>query len=165
MAKRLPKDAFNLTPRLNVLGKGKEDKEDKTLIPNPDAMEQDVELSKKLVMSLPLDIRTKRDLAIDYMNPEETLAAYVQTVDQNPPFDWSTLTMIAPSDDIARQSISLIQSGRANFLKEENKFNASWNENQVPLPPGVPSKDDLATIIEKNIEMQRQEALDQTSSL
>lgn len=164
MSQKLPKDAFHLTPRLNILGKG-EQTEDKKLLPDPDPVENDVEMSKKLIASLPLAIRTRRDIAIDYMNPEDTLPAFVQTEDENPPFDFSTLTLLMPSDDIAKQSISLLQTSRANFLKEENKYNTSWPENETALPEGAPSQAELQALIERNINMQLQESLDQTSSL
>ena len=146
------------------MGKG-DQKEDKELIPDSDAREYDVETSKKIVASLPLEIRTKRDMAIDYMNPEETLPAFVSTIDENPAFGFSTLTMIAPSDDIARQTITMLQTGRANYLKEENKYNASWEENSEGLPSQAPTYADLESMIQKNIDMQHQEAIDQTSSL
>jgi poly-D-alanine transfer protein DltD len=164
MAKQQPKSSFFLTPRLNILGKG-EDQKDKVLLPNPDPTERDVETSRKLVASLPLDIRTRRDLAIDYMNPQETLPKYIKSEDENPAFDFSTLTMIYGDDGLAKQTVNLIQQGRAAYIKEENKYNSVYPENASAIVDGAPTYSDLQTLIDKNLEMRRVTALDATSSL
>lgn len=162
--KNLPKDAYFLTPRLNILGKGGEEKDQK-ILPSQDQMEEDVEVSRKLVAQIPLSIRTRRDMAIDYMNPTEELSKYIKSEDESPAFDWSTLTLIAPFDGIPKQTISLIQTARANYLKEENKYNSTWPENETPVPRGAPTQSDFKAMYEKNAAMVHQTSLDQTSSL
>lgn len=164
MAKRQPKSSFFLTPRLNILGKG-DDQKDKVLFPASDPTERDVETSKQLVAGLPLDIRTRRDMAIDYMNPQETLPKYIKSEDENPPFDMSSLTLIYGSDGLAKQTVNLIQQARASFIKEESKYNAVLPENATAVSDGAPTYTDLQTLIDKNMAMQHQTALDQTSSL
>lgn len=164
MNRTLPKDSFFLTPRLNILGKG-DDQKDKTLFPNVDPTEKDVEYSKALVASLPLAFKTRRDLAIDYLNPREELPKYIKSEDENPPFDFGTLTLITGSDELARQTVSLIQMGRASYVKEENKYNSVLPENAMAVADGAPTYAELSGLISRNVDMQHQQALDQTSSL
>lgn len=164
MAKRQPKSSFFLTPRLNILGKGGDEK-DKVLFPASDPTERDVEVSRRLVAGLPLDIRTRRDLAIDYMNPQETLPKYIKSQDESPPFDLSTLTLIYGSDGLAKQTVNLIQQGRAAYIKEENKYNSVYPENATAVSEGAPTYTDLQGLIDKNLEMRHVTALDATSSL
>lgn len=164
MSRKVPKNSFFLTPRLNILGKG-DDQKDKVIFPNAEPADEHVEYSKALVASLPLDIKTRRDLAIDYMNPREELPKYIKSVDENPAFDLSSLTLITNSDELAKQTVSLIQSGRASFIKEENKYNSVMPENASAVAEGAPSYSELRSLIETNVAMQHQSSIDQTSSL
>lgn len=86
-------------------------------------------------------------------------------MDENPAFDLSSLTLITNSDELAKQTVSLIQSGRASFIKEENKYNSVMPENASAVAEGAPSYSELRKLIETNVAMQHQSSIDQTSSL
>lgn len=161
--RKLPRNTYPLTSKMGILKKG-EQKSDKELLPATGILESDVELSKEFVSSLPLSVRTKRDIAIDYGNPEELMASYTASEDENPPFDWSTLTMIAPGDEIAKQAVSSLQRAAVNFRKEDTKYDQGLPEN-IGGDVDDETSAEMRKFIEDNINMQRQQSLDQTASL
>lgn len=73
--------------------------------------------------SIAFSDRVSRDLAIDRMNPEETLPKFIRTEDQIPDFKPQLLTMDDPSDGAAMDQVNLVQTAFSNFVKEENKYN------------------------------------------
>jgi hypothetical protein len=121
-----PGDAFFVTPRLNVLYNAEDDE---VLLPESDAVEEDVEETKHIISSLPLESRTHRDLAVHMMNPREELAKFTKTIDENPAFDFTTVSLISPYDALARKQVQFVMASRANYIKEENKYNSVNPEN------------------------------------
>lgn len=122
-----PSDAFFITPRLNVLY---DEKEDEVLLPDMDPMEEDVEETKRIISSLPLESRTHRDIAVHMMNPREELPKFTKTIDENPAFDFNSITLISPYDTLARKQVQFIMQSRANYIKEENKYNSVAPQNE-----------------------------------
>lgn len=159
----------HLTPRLNILGKQEEKVDlDDILEPNPDPSEADLEYSRQIIASLPLSSKLHRDLAIDYMNPREELAKFVQTEDQIPAFDFTTLGFLAPYDDEAKQQIGLVQEAAKNWAVEEGKYNPQATSGKEPpgkSEPGYFTEAEWTKMLMANLDMQHQTALDQTSSL
>lgn len=121
-----PGDAFFVTPRLNVLYN---EEDDEVLLPTSDPMEEDVEETKRIISSLPLASRTHRDLAVHLMNPREELPKFTKTIDENPAFDYSTVSLISPYDSLAKKQVQFVMASRANYIKEESKYNSVNPEN------------------------------------
>jgi hypothetical protein len=125
-------------------------------------------LSKEILAALPLRSRTQRDLAIDYMNPREQLASYTQSEDQILPFDYSTLTFIAPFDGVAKQQIEMVKRGIRSWAAEDSKYQPDSVAEDEALNSGDPAFEKEMTwqaMYRKNLDWMHQVALDQTSSL
>jgi len=157
-----------LTPRLDILDKKdkKLDAED-ILAVRTDNLDDKNSYSRKIIAALPLSSKIHRDLAIDYMNPREELAQYIKTEDTIPAFDMSTLTLIRPEDSLAKNQIGLIKQSIESWSTEENKYNPGAPD---PVKGGVSNNQPISAakwnkILEQNLKMQYQTALDQTSSL
>lgn len=154
---------------MNILGKPEEPVDlDDILAPNPDPTEEDLEYSRQIIAALPLTSKLHRDLAIDYMNPREELAKYVQTEDQVLPFDFTTMGFLAPYDNEAKQQIGLVQQAARSWATEEGKYNpqAPPQKQEDPISePGYFSEKEWYNMLMTNLDMQHQTALDQTSSL
>lgn len=123
--------------------------------------------SKQIIAALPLGSKIHRDLAIDYMNPREELAQYVKSEDTIPAFDYSTLTMMTPEDDLAKQQIGLVKAGIQNWAAEENKYNPDAPDKPATTTTFDAMRDssNWAKVLKQNLLMQHQTAIDQTSSL
>lgn len=143
-----PSDAFFLTPRLNVMY---DEKEDEVLLPDADPREGDLEETKKIIASLPLESRTHRDLAITMMNPREELPKFTKTIDENPAFDFNTISLLGPYDAMAKKQVQFIMQSRANYIKEESKYNAVKPQN--------------AEAVHAQVEPAGRDAVDQTQPL
>lgn len=110
----------------------------KLLTKKADKIEGDVEVSKRVLGSLPFSSRMARDIRIDYDNPREELPKYTKTEDQIPPFDKSALTMISGSDGFSKQQLQMVISGRENYVKEETKFDRTLEDYENTLGTHTP---------------------------
>jgi hypothetical protein len=96
---------------------------DQKLLWKKSRIEQDSEISSRILAALPFDSRLHRDIRIDYGNPREELPKYTKYVDEIPPFDQPAISMMIPYDDQAIQQVDLVRAGRSNYAFEENKYN------------------------------------------
>lgn len=92
-------------------------------IPGYEKLQGSADESYKTLNHLLLTDRVHRDLTIDRFNPREELSRYTRTEDQIPDFTPFLRTMFDPSDGEAQQQVNLVQSARANFILESNKYN------------------------------------------
>lgn len=67
--------------------------------------------------------RVERDMAIDHFNPEQQLPQFTRTEEQIPDFRPQMLRMDAEGDGEAMDQVRLVQTGRANFVLEDGKYN------------------------------------------
>ena len=158
----------HLTPKLDILNKKDGTPEvDDVIKAQTDNLDTKTDYSRKIIAALPLSSRLHRDLAIDYMNPQEELAKYIQTEDTIPAYDMTTLSLLVPEDGAAKQEVGLYKQSIVNWAKEENKYNP-----QAPDIPGKDVSDPYAysgakwnKILQQNLLWQHQTAIDQISSL
>jgi len=74
------------------------------------------------IMDMGLTDRTVRDITIDHMNPDEVLPRYIRSEDEIPDFKPQLVRMYAPQDGEATDQVQMVQSARANFIKEDTKY-------------------------------------------
>lgn len=157
-----------ISHRLNILGKEEEKIDvDDIMRGSEDGGEVKNILSKELLAAFPLTSRTQRDLAIDYMNPREELAKYIQSEDENPPFDFSSMTFLAPYDGIAKQQVDLVKRGIRSWMEEDTKYDPETVSQSETLggDPSYQKEREWEAMYRKNVDWMHQVALDQTSSL
>lgn len=158
-----------VTPKLDILqNKNKKLDVDDILGLSGDKTDEKNDYSKEIIASLPFSSKLHRDLYSDEVNPREELNKYTESEDVIKPFDMAPLTLISPDDDLAKQQISLIQRGIRSWATEESKYDPSAQS----MTSGDSSEDAAIvsgakwnSILQKNLLMQYQTALDQSSCL
>lgn len=101
------------------------------------------ETADKMVQQLHLGRRIDADMAMDRFNPEEKLPISANMEDQIPDFKPHLLSLAAPGDYTAHDQVAMVQSARANYLKEDLKYDnpkpsinyPTSTDFQLPPPP------------------------------
>lgn len=157
-----------ISHKLNILGK-EDEKVDVDDIMKGSEKGGEVKniLSREILDAFPLRSRTQRDLAIDYMNPREELAQFTQSEDENPPFDYSAMTFIAPYDGMAKQQIDMVKRGIKSWAAEDSKYDPEslGKDEALEIDPAYEPEKTWRAMYRKNLDWMHQVALDQTSSL
>lgn len=158
-----------VTPKLDILqSKTKKLDVDDVLGLSGDKTDEKNDYSKEVIAGLPFASKLHRDLYMDEVNPREELNKFTESEDVIKPFDMSPLTLIAEGDELAKQQISLIQRGIRSWTAEENKYNPtaqSMTSDEGSEDAPIISGAKWNSILQKNLLMQYQTALDQSSCL
>lgn len=80
------------------------------------------ESADKMIQDLHLTRRIDLDMAMDRFNPKEQLPISANMENQIPDFRPRLLDVAAPGDYSAHDQVKMVQTGRANFIKEDLKY-------------------------------------------
>lgn len=173
---RKKRDYQSMATKLQMLQEGEHYSHDgepalkeRTLFKNPDREESNVDMSKRVLQSLPITQRFQRDAHIDYSNPREELTKFTQGVDEILPFDQGALSIFRPYDFDARQQVGLVIKGRGSYMDEEGKYDVTMDNYKEKLQRrlgsvGGQQPDPQPTPSEKR-ELARASLMESTSAL
>lgn len=83
---------------------------------------QSKDSADKMVQSMHMGRRIDLDMALDRFNPQERLPISKNMEDQVPDFKPTMLDLAAPEDYSAHDQVAQVQTARANFLREDLKY-------------------------------------------
>lgn len=137
-----------LNTRLDILQEGEHYREDlkpatkeRMLFKTDGSEEKNVQESKEFLQSLSLGYRTKRDINMNYSNPQEMLPKFGKYVDEIPAFDEGALSIIYPYDNLARKQANLVISGRAWHAIEDRKYDVTIENAKEKLQMALKGKE------------------------